>query len=1652
MALSTAETPGKGANQAYEIAIGVNDPPQACIREALGGADVECVEIADGALRWKHDDNHNDSKDGNKMWAQRADFATNYEITRIGKEVTLYGFDKEGTKTKMVARTFDKVLDAKYISVATDTGSTGVWAVCSYKCQRGIATASDKTYLAAGHLERHHRAPYDYWRSEFFPEIDKAVGTTAAVDFAETGSFGGLSLLERVIKHTGARAPWTKLRLFSLNQAGILGPWKALDSYKYAMGEEAGSSGQNPLYASKWGATFTAKMTMPKSEKYFLYTWADDGVKISINNKGVHKMAGVQNEMKWHMSQTSIPAGEIEMRVDYYQDAGNSGLWVMWSTEAEVGESGKCATNQPNQVACSKSFITVPMKVGGAIGPTDFSRCDASAGSLTMRAWKNLGRPKNVHAAMQLAQRKPDKIFIANSVYFENTAGYFAGLDAGFTKSFALRADGFFKAKTSGKYNFWLVSDNGSQLWIDNRNFLNENIPLTIDNDGMHAIQGIAPWDEKTKEMTLESGYYRFSAFMFDTSGVSDFEIYVQTPDDFGPRNINCGDFTHNTHNPVATYAYQGCYADNGNNGGEHDLPIRKGKTGVSVHECNELCTGYRFFGKQGDGECWCGDQYGTQSITKGSKDYPDRDLAAELYNPKSCKCEGKATVAGRQCVFERIIAGTQDLAFGKTAEASDAPKPAEAWRAITDFTNHGVMKNHDQSMSDTRSMGCSVVKVVPGKQAWWRVDFGDAHRVTAFSVTGVSDGVPANSNGLTARVGNWANNGQSDAKCAFGFNAFKGTYFKKCAATLSGRYFSLWNNGADAMVLCGVKVYGDAQDLAFGKETAQSTTAEGGTSARAVDGNSDGNFAHSSCTHTDGSNEQAPWWRVDLGSAAAIDSVTVFNRVDCCGDRLAAEGHEFEVRVGNDKSNFVSNAKCGDLHTIAGSATSLTVPCNKQSGRYVFIDIPQGKRVLTLCEVKVNGAHVTEDVASKKPCGQSSGENCAKALDGNINGNMAAGSCTATKKMDPAWWYVDLQDEYHVSSVHIYGRTDCCGDRLSNFQVRVGDTKPTSGALTNNRACNAATNNGKNDYNIFNLDNPSAPTVIVPCNRETGQYVSINIPDREDYLSLCEVKVFGQKSDKVRVNLAASKPAAQTSEAYGGIATKAVDGNTSGNFGTDKTCTHTKKETNPWWYVDLGKAAEVAKVVVYNRSDCCQDRLNDLQVRVGDFKDAEVVKNAKCGGRTSALSGSANINCDKQVGRYVSVDLEKSDAYLTICEVKVFGEFVEDGLALGKPTKQSSTANGGYSKRAVDGNTDPDFAKSSCSSTMKEDNPWWYVDLGKTAMVKKVAVYNRGDCCGDSIRNFEVRVGDVEPTSATLSSNPKCGTLHWGDAPELGGGQQGVGCDSTGRYVTVSLPGKDRILTICEVKVFGAYTTKAFSKCKQSAATMALELETSKVQFEKAQADIAALGDKAADLAKVKADLSKASDELEKAKQQAVNVAASGGQAIAKLKEMHALEIKSREKAAQGLSSQLALEKQATGDMAAQKEAVETKAAAAQKECTEKQEADAAAMEELKKSGSDAEKKCVAEAEKAAAEHADKYGTLEAKHKSATESAAEAAATAERNMASYKKTCQAKEADAREEGRKAGLQACPGVNGLMREIWRLRQQLGKAAAGEEEQ
>ena len=60
--------------------------------------------------------------------------------------------------------------------------------------------------------------------------------------------------------------------------------------------------------------------------------------------------------------------------------------------------------------------------------------------------------------------------------------------------------------------------------------------------------------------------------------------------------------------------------------------------------------------------------------------------------------------------------------------------------------------------------------------------------------------------------------------------------------------------------------------------------------------------------------------------------------------------------------------------------------------------------------------------------------------------------------------------------------------------------------------------------------------------------------------------------------------------------------------------------------------------------------------------------------------------------------------------------------LAIGQPTKQSSTMFGADSSRAVDGIVWGDFIRGqSCSQTSYETNPWFRVELRKHTGVRSV-------------------------------------------------------------------------------------------------------------------------------------------------------------------------------------------------------------------------------------------------------------------------------------------------------------------------------------------
>jgi len=103
-----------------------------------------------------------------------------------------------------------------------------------------------------------------------------------------------------------------------------------------------------------------------------------------------------------------------------------------------------------------------------------------------------------------------------------------------------------------------------------------------------------------------------------------------------------------------------------------------------------------------------------------------------------------------------------------------------------------------------------------------------------------------------------------------------------------TGRFIRVQLGTTDVLSLAEVQVFSGGVNVALGKTTIQSSTNGTAISNLAVDGNTNGVYSSGSVTHTIADRSQIePWWQVDLGSVVTIDSIRLWNRTDCCGERL---------------------------------------------------------------------------------------------------------------------------------------------------------------------------------------------------------------------------------------------------------------------------------------------------------------------------------------------------------------------------------------------------------------------------------------------------------------------------------------------------------------------------------------------------------------------------------------------------------------------------------------------------------------------------------------------------------------------------------------------------------------------------------------------
>ncbi|MBP0903827.1 T9SS type A sorting domain-containing protein [Mariniflexile gromovii] len=141
-------------------------------------------------------------------------------------------------------------------------------------------------------------------------------------------------------------------------------------------------------------------------------------------------------------------------------------------------------------------------------------------------------------------------------------------------------------------------------------------------------------------------------------------------------------------------------------------------------------------------------------------------------------------------------------------------------------------------------------------------------------------------------------------------------------------------------------------------------------------------------------------------------------------------------------------------------------------------------------------------------------------------------------------------------------------------------------------------------------------------------------------------------EADPEPTNVAVDGVATQSSYRDRGHARNAIDGNRDGDHSLTESVTHTNNDLNAWWQVDLGKDKTISEISIFNRTDCCSDRLKNFTVYIidsqGNITYSKIID--------SYPNPSISLNTGNKVGQVVKIQLNGS-GFLSLAEVEVYAK-----------------------------------------------------------------------------------------------------------------------------------------------------------------------------------------------------------------------------------------------------------------------------------------------------------------------------------------------------------------------------------------------------------
>ena len=111
-------------------------------------------------------------------------------------------------------------------------------------------------------------------------------------------------------------------------------------------------------------------------------------------------------------------------------------------------------------------------------------------------------------------------------------------------------------------------------------------------------------------------------------------------------------------------------------------------------------------------------------------------------------------------------------------------------------------------------------------------------------------------------------------------------------------------------------------------------------------------------------------------------------------------------------------------------------------------------------------------------------------------------------------------------------------------------------------------------------------------------------------------------------------------------------------------------------------------------------------------------------------------------VARFVRIELPGKMKFLQLAEVQVFSG--GNNVALAGEASLSSTYIDAAAKRAIDGNTAPEYEKGSVAHSLESDDPWLEVDLKSPQVLDRIVVWNRAEL-GERLDGFRIVALDAQ-------------------------------------------------------------------------------------------------------------------------------------------------------------------------------------------------------------------------------------------------------------------------------------------------------------------